>query len=439
MIPVQPHSRLTAIVGTSVQPLPETAELGAIPLDRAVVDRAPMTCKVAPQSQAELSEVIRCAHDHHWPMLVYGQGSKLDWGGLVKGATLAVTTQQLTRLIDHAIGDMTVTVEAGMPFTQLQAQLAESGQWLPLDPILPEQATIGGIVATANTGSLRHRYGGVRDLLIGIQFVRADGEIVKAGGRVVKNVAGYDLMKLLTGSYGTLGVISQVTLRTYPLPETSQTVWLTGAVAAMAELAQTLLASSLTPIAVDWVSPALVTKLQGKGDLGLIVQFQGLAASVQEQSYRVLELGSALGVAGQVVSESAEQALWQQLRDLIQTAPGDPGIHCKMGMRATGAIAVLTEIDRLLSDAALAVIHAGSGLGTLRGTGDAASAETILALRQRCQAEGGFLTVLQASNDVKQALDPWGYTGNALELMRRLKHQFDPQHILNPRRFVGQI
>ena len=191
-----------------------------------------------PSSAIELAELVAIANLERSPLVVAGNSSKLDWGGTVKEAKSIVTTQKLDRLIAHAVGDLTVTVEAGMKFAALQEILATAGQFLPLDPAYPNISTIGGIIATADTGSLRHRYGGVRDLLLGISFVRADGKIAKAGGRVVKNVAGYDMMKLFTGSYGTLGILTEVTLRVYPLPANSGTVILTGAVEGLSKAAK---------------------------------------------------------------------------------------------------------------------------------------------------------------------------------------------------------
>lgn len=190
---------------------------------QAIASQIPPSCIVYPETTEQLPQVIREANSNKWRVLPCGSGSKLSWGGLVKGVDVVVSTQRLNQLIDHAVGDLTVTAEAGMKFSELQGILAKANQFLAIDPVTPS-ATLGGIVATADTGSLRQRYGSVRDQLLGITFVRADGQVAKAGGRVVKNVAGYDLMKLFTGSYGTLGVISQVTFRVYPIPEISATV-----------------------------------------------------------------------------------------------------------------------------------------------------------------------------------------------------------------------
>lgn len=145
---------------------------------------------VYPQTQAELAEVVACADLNKLPMLPFGSATKIGWGGLPSKIALMIGTQGCDRLIEHAVGDLTVTVEAGMKFAHLQNILATHNQFIALDPAYSKEATIGGIVATADAGSLRHRYGGVRDMLLGITLVRADGKIAKAGGRVVKNVAG---------------------------------------------------------------------------------------------------------------------------------------------------------------------------------------------------------------------------------------------------------
>lgn len=398
-------------------------------VEKAVAPGTSIACTVYPHTQEELAAVIACAGRNRWGVLPCGSGSKLDWGGLVKGVKIAVSTARLNRLVEHAVGDLTVTAEAGMKFADLQEILGASGQFLPIDPAYPQQATLGGIVAAADTGSLRHRYRGVRDLLLGISFVRSDGKIATAGGRVVKNVAGYDLMKLLTGSYGTLGVISQVTFRVYPLPESSGTVILTGKTNALAEAAQILLSSALTPTAVDLLSPQLVEKLSlGKGS-GLMVRFQSIAESVKQQSARLLEVGEKLGLQGTSCGENEEHQLWQRLPETVWDSSTKPAIICKIGIRPSEAVKAINELP--VQDA---LIHAGTGLGVLRF--EAATADTLLQVRKGCEAKGGFLTVLAAPAHIKQGLDVWGYTGSAIDLMRRIKQEFDPENILSPNRFI---
>ena len=406
-------------------------------------DRPP-DCIVFPQTQAELAEAIALAYENRWAMVPCGAGSKLDWGGIVSNAKLAVSTERLNRLIDHAIGDLTVTVEAGMKYGELQKAIAKSGQFLAIDPTYPGAATIGGIVATADTGSLRQRYNSVRDQLLGITFVRADGKLTKAGGRVVKNVAGYDLMKLLTGSYGTLGIIAQVTFRLYPQPAARESVLLTGSTEAIATATKTLLASALTPISADLLSASAVGRLDGMDGrgTGLLVRFQSVPESVAEQSQRLLELGEKLALQGTAYPEETEAALWEGLRETIQETDRERAIACKIGIRPSEAAAALVKFETLTASEDkfplhMGIIHAASGLGRLRLAGETKNVLPVLEqVRRLCQSKGGFLTILEAPTDIKKKIDVWGYAGNAIYIMRKIKNQFDQENLLSPNRFI---
>lgn len=387
---------------------------------------------VSPHTQEELAVVMGWAYQQRWGVLPYGSGSKLNWGGLVQGANLAISTARLHQVIEHAAGDLTVTVEAGVKFGELQQILASAGQFLAFDPAYPEEATIGGIVATADTGSWRQRYRGIRDQLLGISLVRYDGKIAKAGGRVVKNVAGYDLMKLLTGAYGTLGIISQVTLRVYPLPEASGTVVLSGDAIALAKATQTLLSSALTPTAVDLLSAPCAEKLGVAKTMALMVRFQSVAESVKEQSARLLAIGEQLGLQGSERIESDEAGLWQRLKQQMWTTERESAIICKLGVLPAQAVGMMQEFPL-----ETVVIHAGSGLGVLRL--EAGTPERLLQLRHWCESNAGFLTILAAPLEIKQRLEVWGYNGNALALIQRIKQQFDPDNLFSPHRFVRGV
>jgi glycolate oxidase FAD binding subunit len=415
----------------------ENIELGQQKrIQQAIASGNSPSCIVYPRSQEQLAAVIATAHTNNWRVLPCGSGSKLSWGGLAKGVDVVVSTERMNQLIEHAVGDLTVTVEAGMKFSELQALLAKSRQFLALDPTASPVATIGGIVATGDTGSLRQRYGSVRDQLLGITFVRADGQVAKAGGRVVKNVAGYDLMKLFTGSYGTLGFISQLTFRVYPLPEASGTVVLTGKAEAISQAADILRGSALTPVQADLLSTKLVSSLGLGQGLGLIARFQSISESVKEQSNRVLEVGQKLGLNGAIFADGDEASLWQRLQERIHTNATESVITCKIGVLPTAAVEILTQVE-------LGLIHISSGLGLLQ----LESKNQVLKIRDelrfarshRTQANSGFLTILSAPVAVKEQIDVWGYTGNALPLMRRIKEQFDSKNILSPGRFVGGI
>jgi glycolate oxidase FAD binding subunit len=415
-----------------------------IQISAALIPGTQIGCVVYPATLAELADVITCASQNHWRVLPCGSGSKLHWGGLAEGVQVAVSTARLNRLIDHAVGDLTVTAEAGMRFAELQVTLAKVGQFLAIAPTYPNRATLGGIVATADTGAWRQRYGGIRDMLIGLSFVRSDGQVAKAGGRVVKNVAGYDLMKLFTGSYGTLGIIDQVTFRVYPLATASQTVILTGTAEAIAQATKTLLTSALTPTAIELLSNSTVTQLQLGQGMGLVSRFQGIAVSVEQQASKLLEVGQALDLESKELIAEDESNLWHRLSERFEVTAAEPAITCKIGVLPANAVATLAKVSEMAESEmaesemteAIATIHAGSGLGKLKLSGDI-TPQMLLKIRQLCESQGGFLTVLAAPVSFKQQFDVWGYSGNALEWMQKLKHQFDPQNLLSPHRFIS--
>ncbi|CAD5912671.1 FAD-binding oxidoreductase [Planktothrix agardhii] len=425
------QQELEKIVGVgNVQLWDEIESVRQQQIIQSLASGTPIQGLIYPQTQQQLAEVIAYTNQQQLKVLPCGFCSKIDWGGLVKNIDFAVSTQGMNQLIEHAVGDLTVTVEAGMKFSQLESILAQENQVLGFDPSYPETATIGGIIATGDTGSLRQRYRSIRDLILGISIVRYDGKIAKAGGRVVKNVAGYDLMKLFTGSYGTLGIISQITLRVYPQAEASGTVILTGEAEAISQVNQILLASALTPVAVDLISSDL-SKILGFGDnIGLMVRFQSIAEGVKQQSQRLIELGEKLGLKA-IYIDSDEENLWQQLKQQIWQSESNTDIVCKIGIAPTSAVKTLTQCQTL------GIIHAGVGLGVLRF--ESVSPETLLNLRNWCESQGGFLSILKAPVDLKQQLEVWGYAGNALNLMRQIKQQFDPQNQFSPNRFVGGI
>jgi glycolate oxidase FAD binding subunit len=406
-------------------------------LQKAIAVDSPPACLVSPHTPDCLAEVLKACDRFTWPVLACGNGSKLSWGGLVPGAiAIAISTQHLNRIIEHAVGDLTVTVEAGVKFADLQKVLADTEQFLPLLPADPQSSTIGGLVATGDTW--RQRYGGVRDMVLGLSFVRADGEIAKAGGRVVKNVAGYDLMKLFTGSYGSLGVITQVTFRTYPIPPTSETIVVVGEPEAIAVCDRALVVSNLAPTRADLLSTAVVKGLGlGKG-MAAIARFQSIPESVAEQRHQVAAIAQKLGLKTHLYRHLDETQLWNTLQHLIDIPHSTDAITCKIGILPTAAIALLKNLDSITQNTGLGIIHCGIGLGRLHLSPEQGFSQ-IQKLRTDCEQNQGFLTLLEASPSIKTQLDPWGYTGNALELMSKIKKQFDPKTILSTGRFVGQL
>lgn len=394
---------------------------------------------VQPQTVAALSAVLQHAQAEHWTSVAIGSGSKITWGQPIAAPDLLISLQQLNRIVEYAVGDLTLTVEAGATLAQVQPVLRAEGQFLPLDGLARDRATLGGIVATGDTGSYRQRYGGVRDLLLGMTLVRADGAIAKAGGRVVKNVAGYDLMKLFTGSLGTLGVLAELTLRTYPLPAAEASVWVTGPEAAIAALTQTILTSTLAPVAIDLVSASVVQALEpdNRAELGLLIKFESLPASVATQRQTVEQLAAQLSLPVVPLPPEDAQQYWQQVHQLtreLDDRANESGSTAKLGVLPHAAGTVLAHLPAQVYGA----IHAGSGIGHLRMS-ENLPVRDWGQLRRRCEQHQGYLTVLQSPPALKAQFEPWGYTGNALAFMQRLKQEFDPHNLLHPGCFVGGI
>lgn len=360
-----------------------------------------------PSTVAELAQILRECQGRK--VLPLGQGSKWGWAPCLETVDLILSTRGLRRLIDHAAADLTATVEAGMTLAELQQILAEQEQWWPVDPLYPDWATVGGIIATADTGSLRWRYGSIGDLVLGITWVRADGEVAKAGGRVVKNVAGYNLTRLFTGSLGSLGILTQVTLRLYPLPAAQATLLATGALADLEVLARQVLNAPVSPAGVDlW--------LRGEGSQ-LWIHFHGSERVVAQQTALVQRLAPA-GLS------------WQEVR------PGAPPLPlprsgmvlAKFGCPPSQSLATLEQFQSLFPSAQVQ-LHRGCGLG--RAWIPQPEQGSLLQLQRHLQAAGGFLVLLEAPPALKTALAP--NFGPTATLMQRLKQQFDPAGIFGPR------
>jgi glycolate oxidase FAD binding subunit len=407
------------------------------PLKAAYLGDATALQMVSPASVKELAAVVAQAHQNHQKLLIAGQGTKLGWGIPAKKIDLLLSTQNLNGLVDHAVGDMTVTVQAGMTFAALQTLLAKENQWIPLDPVYADRATVGGILATRDAGALRHRYGGVRDLCLGLTFVRSDGQIAKAGGRVVKNVAGYDLMKLFAGSFGTLGIVTEMTLRAYPLPERSGTVLVRGGEGAIAMLTQQLRLSTLTPTAFDiWVE-------QDSDDITLALRFQSLAESVLAQTERVFEIARSQSLKTEAIADGQDGEWWATAAQRLRESAGPDTVICQIGMVPNEAVSGLSIITQKAAQVGVTLqgrVHASSGVGQLRLTGTEMDCRRLLGdLRGFLNQSGGYLSILEAPLTLKKAVEVWGYSGNALAAMRKLKERFDPQGGLNLGRFVGGL
>ncbi|MGF1515283.1 MAG: FAD-binding oxidoreductase [Elainellaceae cyanobacterium] len=390
---------------------------------------------VYPETQDELAEVMVLAAAEGWSLLPFGSGSKLAWGGLTQPVQLGVSTARLNRVIEHAIGDLTLTAEAGTALSTLVPQLQAQRQCLGFNPAYPQQATLGGAVATADTGWMRQRYGGIRDMLIGVSLVRADGQRAKAGGRVVKNVAGYDLMKLMTGSWGSLAVISEVTFRVYPQSEASKTLVIVGEAHDLDLLLAQILKSGLTPTGLSLINSSPLSHLNhdSASHPGVLVRFQSVTIGVETQADTLIQVAEGLGLSVAIAVDEAEVALWQRLELLRARSPQGTGVTAKVGLLPANAIATLKQLEAMTTVTA-AITHVGSGLGWVHL--DLQNIGQVAAIRQIYQQQGGFLSIMEAPANWKPNLDIWGYSGGALPLMQRIKQRFDPEGRLSPGRFL---
>ena len=394
-----------------------------------------------PRSVSEASQVLAAAAADGLAVAFAGGGSKLGLGNPPERVDLEVQTSGLGQVLEHAAGDLVVRAQAGVPLADLQAALAPAGQWLALDPPEP-RATVGGVVAANASGPRRLRYGTVRDLIIGITVVLADGTVAHAGGKVVKNVAGYDLAKLFCGSLGTLGMVAEAIFRLHPLPAATAVVTVQVESPTEAGRAvQRLRRSALEPSAAELVV----------GELGwpgrLTVVFEGIQPGVEAQAAAAVELLGQMGQAA-VAGPGQTEAALNQLGAL-------PFEKAEFALKATFPPA---ELAGVLGDLVGGPLHFGGPVSAHAATGvlwmasglregdlpaDSPAFPTVVRAiteaRERLAARGGSLVVVKASPELKRAVDVWGPATDAIGLMRRVKERFDPDRRMSPGRFVGGI
>jgi len=379
-----------------------------------------------PTSADELVAILAGASGDRQRILIRGAGTKLTWGEPVPAppVDLVLSTEKLNRVLAHRHGDLTATVQAGATLADVNRALATHGQWLPLDPPWADRCTIGGLVATNDSGPRRHRYGAPRDLIIGIDMVRADGVAAKAGGIVVKNVAGYDLGRLMTGSFGSLAVIVSATFKLYPLPRASRTV----VVERYDAVLSALLASQLTPTAVEIQAPAP----------RLLVRFETTEVAAQQQADALAVLAKESGATPTIVGGDEEAALWA--KHAQRPWAGD-GAVVKITLLPSAVASTLIWLADTMHGAEHDVVgRAGVGVLLARIGGDVECQGRVLnGLRERLPAPTGSVVLVRGSDDLKSRVDPWGPLGGGLGVMRAIKRQFDPQGILNPGRGPGGL
>lgn len=383
-----------------------------------------------PTDLRELRDAVR---DTPGTLLARGGGTKQDWGAPPERTDAVVSCGGLDGLVEHSPGDMVAIVQPGLSLGRLQEALAPSGQWLALDPPLVDGgATVGGVVATNDAGPRRQRYGAPRDLVIGVTVVLADGTVARSGGRVVKNVAGFDLMRLYCGSLGTLGVLAEIVVRLHPLPEASRTVRIPADPATATATTLALVASAAVPTAVDLAGGALWIRLQGR------------EAGVAAQCALVRRLAAG-GEEPEEFQGSEEAEVWRRLTAAHAGGAGETVARAAtLPDRLPAVAAALVEVAARAGVEARLASHAGLGLHTARlSGGDArAHAAVVRDWRRTVAGLGGTVVLRRRIDGVDGLVDPWcdpGAPPSALAVMRRVKAQLDPDRRWAPGRFVGGI
>jgi glycolate oxidase FAD binding subunit len=418
--PPTTRGELAAIVG-------DAHAREALPAD--AVDGVEPDVVVEPGSADEVARVLALAGALGLRVAPCGGGTKRSWGNRLGGLELVLSTRRLARVLEHAWGDMTATVEAGCTIAALQGTLGLRGQRLALDPLWPEAATVGGVVATSDCGPLRVRYGPPRNVVLGVTAALANGTLARSGGKVVKNVAGYDLPKLMTGSFGTLAVITEVTFRVHPLPPaTGDATYRTPGIDALGALLLRVADSTLAPARVQ-------VRARGGTEPELDVCFEGPEVAVGAQLARLADL------AGDARLAATPIGVWREI-EALWTGPAH-GLVAKVSLPPADIDAFVAKVDGAAASARLEWRFVGqadgAGLVRLEGPGVDTLSAALEQLRAYAVGRGGSLVVLDCPAALKARVDVWGPPGDALPLMRRVKERFDPRAILNPGRFVGGI
>ena len=405
-----------------------------------------------PVTVEEVAEVMRLASREDAAVIPWGGGTAMSLGNIPRRYDIALSLSRLNQVGEYEPADLTATVQAGKTLAEFQRHLAEHGQSLALDPPSPQEATIGGILAVNASGPSRHAYGTARDLILGIRAVQADGRIIKAGGRVVKNVAGYDLSRLFIGSLGSLGIIVEASFRLAPLPRAERTavVSLPTVREAWRLAAQTanlgLRAVELLNAAAVSQATALSTK--AKDGYALVLAAAGEPAALERSLKEIGELSRRADAASFAeVDERAQGQLWQAIAGLARPSPSGAALVCKAAVLPSQVPTLSEHIETTRRDLALeplVVSHLTAGIvysaWPLPQDEDVQRPlDLVTTLRHAVARLGGSLVVEACPPPLKERIDVWGEPAADFPLMRRLKEQFDPQGILNPGRFLGRL
>ena len=410
---------------------------------------------IYPASAEQVAETLKYAAEHDLAVIPFRNGTKLGAGNLPRRYDLALSLKDLNQVWHYEPGDLTVSVEPGMKLGDFQHFLARHRLWLPLDPAGGLRASVGGILAANASGPLRLRYGTARDMVVGMKIATTDGKLIRTGGRVVKNVAGYDLAKLLIGSYGTLGVIVEASFKLFPVPAERCTVVVSAPTLQVArEFRRRLLASPLTPMRVLMLEAAAETLVSGnwpeeerREGFRIWVEAGGSAALVERHKRDLPQLAQAAGASAEPMDASQTEANWARATDLgswlTNLVPNPVIVQGRLPV-ATGE----TFVERAFAEgerdrvriACFGQMAAGVISLCLTEVARAPSGLPLInRLREVAQSLGGVLVVERCPAELKSSLDVWGPVGDDFEVVKKVKAVWDPKGVLAPGRFVGGL
>lgn len=417
---------------------------------------------VHPGNVQQLAAVVALAGEANLALLPWGGGSKIDFGPGPKRLDLVVGARGLNRILDFDAPNLTLTAEAGTEFKDLQTALANGKHscYLPLDPPFADRATIGGILACNSTGPRRLLYGRPRDVVLGVRFVTPSGETIRAGGKTVKNVSGYDISKLMIGSAGTLGIICETTLRLLPRPESMGTIICSFKTPPEATaMVDMLLDSGLLPAAVEIMSPRALEWLPvqhgaspAKPAFHVVVGLEGFCEAVTRMHTEINAMAAMFGQTRVTYLEENEHSdFWLafcNLEDkLTEKYAGLLALRLSFPIAEREEMAAFAE--EMLTAAGmdhLWLIHAGSGVALIKVlAGSETELETAGALEltrsllDRCRERGGNLVVERIPATLRERLPSAGAPGSDYPIMKRIKQELDPQRIMNPGRLCGDL
>ena len=392
--------------------------------------------RISPASAEDVASALKAADDAGQAVAAVGGGTQLDLGMPPRRLDQIIETTGLNRVVEYEPADLTVTVEAGMRFADLQKRLGEEGQFLALDPPAADGATIGGVIATNASGPLRFAHGTARDLVIGTRVANPDGTLTRAGGRVVKNVAGYDLNKLYVGSLGTLSIIVELSFKLAPIPPAADSVVGQFAdVEAARTVANTVVHSSLSPLAIELLGPGAAAAAGLPRASLLVFRVGGYPQAVERQ---VRDL-SALIVQHGGQRVDASSTTWDDLARMRVTARQRDVVLKAAAPISASATLVDILSKRLEGLEPLVWSHAGSGVAY--AACNPPTAELLTGLRREVAAlsSNASLVIERCPTVLKESIDVWGDPGASIALMRAVKAKLDPKNTLNPGRYVGGI